>query len=448
MKNKFKYLIAFALFAIGLTNAQVGIGTATPDASSALEITSTDKGLLIPRMTNTQRIAISTPATGLQVYDTTTNSNWYYNGTVWVENASTADSSKWTNDPTNKQVALTNLSDGVTARPNNSKVVITDAGNVGIGITSPVDKLSVSGSLSLGINTAAKKNIIFRNKTTGGVNTNPTISSTGNGFLFSKTSTPILSEGGSFAFETCGGLNSGNPFWQGLLLMGGTINSAGSFVYPTISHYINYTTTVDPTDLFYDIAAANVGATKFNVRISSLNSGNLIFNPGTGSAGINTSSPSSLLDVRGSYVNDNKLSFFVSDNEQASSLTTLPNAFGMSITNNWVLGQGDNAFINRFANSSTVSSGFRFVQQTGTGAFKDLVYMNGHNGNVSIGTTNANANLNLKGYLRLGSSDATADVALTPGLIRYNSTTDKFEGYVNDADSVTAGNQPGWVNLN
>ena len=61
------------------------MGTTTPDASSMLEITSTTKGFLMPRMTTAERTAIATPANGLQVYDTTTNTQWFYNGTVWVE---------------------------------------------------------------------------------------------------------------------------------------------------------------------------------------------------------------------------------------------------------------------------------------------------------------------------------------------------------------------------
>src|ERR1700754_1012407 len=62
-----------------------GIGTTTPDASSLLEIKSTKKGLLIPRMTKAQRDAISNPATGLMIYQTNSNAGfYYYNGTVWT----------------------------------------------------------------------------------------------------------------------------------------------------------------------------------------------------------------------------------------------------------------------------------------------------------------------------------------------------------------------------
>jgi len=55
-------------------DGNVGIGTATPAATALLDLTSTGKGVLLPRMTTTQRNAIASPATGLTIYNTTTNS--------------------------------------------------------------------------------------------------------------------------------------------------------------------------------------------------------------------------------------------------------------------------------------------------------------------------------------------------------------------------------------
>lgn len=76
-KNKKLFLLLFCLFA-QFTHAQVGIGTTTPDASSLLELSSTSKGLLTPRMTTDQRNAIVSPADGLVVYDTTLKLIYYY----------------------------------------------------------------------------------------------------------------------------------------------------------------------------------------------------------------------------------------------------------------------------------------------------------------------------------------------------------------------------------
>lgn len=71
-------------------NAQVGIGTNTPDNSAMLEVQSSNKGLLFPRMTTVQRSGIAAPAAGLHVYDTNTKSLWFYNGSFWVNYAAQA----------------------------------------------------------------------------------------------------------------------------------------------------------------------------------------------------------------------------------------------------------------------------------------------------------------------------------------------------------------------
>ena len=71
------------LLATTQLQAQVGIGTSTPAASAKLEISSTTQGFLPPRMTTAQRDAISSPATGLTIYNTTLKSVEVYNGTAW-----------------------------------------------------------------------------------------------------------------------------------------------------------------------------------------------------------------------------------------------------------------------------------------------------------------------------------------------------------------------------
>lgn len=63
-------LFAFIVLATATADAQVGVGTATPAPSAQLDIVSTTKGLLIPRMTSAQRIGIASPAEGLLVYQT------------------------------------------------------------------------------------------------------------------------------------------------------------------------------------------------------------------------------------------------------------------------------------------------------------------------------------------------------------------------------------------
>ena len=67
------------------TYSQVGIGTETPNSSSLLELSSTSKGLLVPRMTETQKNAISSPAQGLLIFQTNGTVGFYsYDGTNWL----------------------------------------------------------------------------------------------------------------------------------------------------------------------------------------------------------------------------------------------------------------------------------------------------------------------------------------------------------------------------
>ena len=68
----------------------VGINStgATPNTSAMLDIVSTTSGLLVPRMTNAQKNAIATPATGLLVYQTDAGTQgigfYYYSGSAWL----------------------------------------------------------------------------------------------------------------------------------------------------------------------------------------------------------------------------------------------------------------------------------------------------------------------------------------------------------------------------
>jgi FG-GAP repeat/LVIVD repeat len=81
---KLQFLIA-ALFFLTTAHAQnVGIGITTPDSSAILDLSSTSKGVLVPRMTSAQRKAITSPTRSLMVFDTDKNCFYYFDGEVWV----------------------------------------------------------------------------------------------------------------------------------------------------------------------------------------------------------------------------------------------------------------------------------------------------------------------------------------------------------------------------
>lgn len=104
-------IFAGLLFLQITTQAQVGIGTTTPEESAKLEIKSTSKGLLIPRMTSTERIGINLPATGLIVFQTDgTTGFYYYTGSEWLRLTA---GSLSLNDLTDAKVAGANFSNSI-----------------------------------------------------------------------------------------------------------------------------------------------------------------------------------------------------------------------------------------------------------------------------------------------------------------------------------------------
>jgi uncharacterized protein (TIGR02145 family) len=92
---KFFLLVFLLLFISKKSFAQLGISaTNTPPNSKAmLDVSSTDNGLLIPRMTSVQRTGIASPPQVLSVFDTQTKSFWYFDGLIWKEMNSNAVSS-------------------------------------------------------------------------------------------------------------------------------------------------------------------------------------------------------------------------------------------------------------------------------------------------------------------------------------------------------------------
>ncbi|NTW31485.1 MAG: DUF2341 domain-containing protein [Bacteroidetes bacterium] len=91
--NKAITIIAYTLICLNFFSAYnsfsqgiaVNTNGAEADNSSILDVSSTNQGVLISRMSNNQRIAISSPATGLMVYNTDCNNFNYYNGSEWVD---------------------------------------------------------------------------------------------------------------------------------------------------------------------------------------------------------------------------------------------------------------------------------------------------------------------------------------------------------------------------
>ena len=140
MKYTFTLLLVGSILVSSITAQSVAINTdASAAATSALlDVKSTTKGVLVPRMTKVEKNAIATPATGLLVYQNAPDSIGfhYYNSTqwIWLAGANNIDSSKWRN------VGATNIAN-------------KNSGNVGIstGNATPNSTLQVDGTLAIGV---------------------------------------------------------------------------------------------------------------------------------------------------------------------------------------------------------------------------------------------------------------------------------------------------------
>jgi hypothetical protein len=77
-----RYFSLFMLLcATMFTQAQVGIGTNTPSNNAALDVTSANKGIMLPRINDTPNVA--NPGAGLLIYNMNTNKPTFHNGTSW-----------------------------------------------------------------------------------------------------------------------------------------------------------------------------------------------------------------------------------------------------------------------------------------------------------------------------------------------------------------------------
>ena len=170
-----KVIIVISIYLINLVSyAQVGLGTPTPHASAALDLTSTNKGVLIPRMTDAQKNAIASPAAGLLVWCTDCGTNGemqVFNSVEWTSTLGTAAST--VQPPTNLVYSGSPFAFNV----NNAITPISAPTHNGGVVTS----YSISPGLPTGLNFNTSTGAITGTSTVVSISTNYTITATNSG---------------------------------------------------------------------------------------------------------------------------------------------------------------------------------------------------------------------------------------------------------------------------
>jgi len=157
IKNMARIVSFYIFIYTSTTYAQTGINTTSPDINAVLDIFSNSKGLLIPRLTTSEMTALGNknPAKGMMIYNTdleciqvySTSTNLFECLATQVKSDPSKDA--WENNVSSTRVELSSTSDGTTARPTGTEVVVKDDGKVGIGTTTPQKKLHVSGPVQI-----------------------------------------------------------------------------------------------------------------------------------------------------------------------------------------------------------------------------------------------------------------------------------------------------------
>lgn len=150
MKRALRLLPLFLVF-WATAAGQVSINTdgSSPDPSAMLDVKSTSRGLLTPRMTLAQRTAIASPATGLLVYQTDGSAGYYYysaSGWQWLGG------SNHTGSGSNGQV--TYWTGAASQSGSNNLFWDNTNSRLGIGITTPNQQLELTGNLRIPVTTA------------------------------------------------------------------------------------------------------------------------------------------------------------------------------------------------------------------------------------------------------------------------------------------------------
>lgn len=412
MNQKLSLLLIIALVYFTNIHAQniaINDNGSSPDTTAMLDISSSTKGLLIPRMTAAQRNTIPTPAQGLLVYSTT-DSSFYYYSNEWNRigkstegwglngNAGTDETINFigTTDAKPLRFRVSNYNSGqVNAQKNNVALgyfsldsLTTGTGNSAVGSFAGQTNKTGSNNTFIGFNADALSGGLVNASAIGAnakVNQNNSLTlgdaTTKVGVGISKPVTSFCNTDSNIIGTDNKGINAGSVTWS--------VNQQGY------------------THAIYNRSVVT-GANGLSVKIAGTASGNTILDLSTGSSmavagntimvvkangnvGISKSSPQQKLDVAGSATIRDSVGIGITLPKAQLQLSNLVQNRKLVLWDNTgsdheFYGFGINPSTLRYQTPST-GSDHVFYAATSAATSNELVRIKG-NGRVGVGTNN------------------------------------------------------------
>ncbi|MEO5592290.1 MAG: tail fiber domain-containing protein [Chitinophagaceae bacterium] len=411
-----------------LFSQNIGINAtgATPHASAMLDISDTSKGILIPRMTATQRTAIPSPAKGLMVFDNSNNNFWYYNGSAWLQlGGAIVSNSGW------------GLSGNTGTKADSSFIGTTDTQSLRIRVNNTWAGAihPTSGNLFLGMgagnagttgtaNTAIGEHTLFANKD-GNFNT-----ANGHYALANNINGLFNAAFGSNALLS--NISGGSNVAIGAGAMYG--NTAGLYntaVGSTALYYsktANNNTAIGSETLYNDSTGNNNTAVGYHALTS--NNGEENTAVGYNSLLANTTGMMNTAiggrtlrgNTSGNYNTAVGLAALASNTTGGSNTAAGADAMDFNITGNNNSAYGTSALQYNTSGNYNIAIGFQAMQFGRTGS-----------DNIAIGSNALNANLNGNKNIAIGFGSGTASYAANTFNTISIGNDDYLNGYQNQA---------------
>ena len=322
----------------------VGIGTSTPHTSSILEIRSTNKGLLLPRVGDTSNVA--DPAKGLTIYNTANDKIWFYNGSRWEQTGGTdilwyknQDSVLYSSK---KYVGIN--SDPAFVMPQAELQVnggLLIQGNQRYSRANPTSTQTYTMDNTPDLIEIDETDSVFRVFDPGGAN--DYINNT-QGYLYARAEQTGKQDGFKIRFNPVDfGLAAGDTLWISIygypecrtnyfLRLTNTTQAPQEFMYTDTWLFFNFRSNATATSKGFDITVNRMYGTRSQASLVSASGNAMYFSNGSFAAGYNSNARGNTALALGYYANAN-----------GNSAVAIGNSSTAGVAYSTAIGSGANA---------------------------------------------------------------------------------------------------------